>query len=114
MLNRSEGKFHGELQNSRVARAVIFPKKCPQRARGIRCTLAANVVANDHLVVTGENSVAGEEQLIAVRGSTIRHRQVSARVNAGELCLVEDIEGFQTELDIPALVRITDAEFLED
>ena len=37
-----------------------------------------------------------------------------ACVDARELCVVEDIEGFQTELNLSALVGIADVEVLED
>src|SRR5215510_5737147 len=97
--DRLEGDFHGELQNPRVTRAVVLAEERAQRAGRICDTLAANVVADDHFIVAGENGVAGEELLISGRVGSIRHNHVSACVNARELCVVEHIESFQTKLD---------------
>src|SRR5262245_46789140 len=113
-LNRLEGDLHGKLQNSRVTRAVVLAEERAQRASRVCDTLTANVVTDDHLVISGENGVAGKELLITSRVCSIRDRQVSDRVDAGELCVIEDIKGFQTELDIAVLVRVAEVDLFED
>src|SRR5262249_20281517 len=114
MLNHSERDLHGKLQDSRIARAIVLAEESAQRASRIRSALAANVVTDDHLIVAGEDGVAGEEQLIPVSRSPIWDRQVSSRVDSGELRVVEDVGGFQPKLDIPILVRIAEWDLLED
>src|SRR5215475_9947866 len=113
-LNRSEGDLHGQLQDTRVARGVVLAEERAQRLGRIRSALSANVVADDHLIVAGVNVVAGQELLITVSRPPIWNRQIRARVDAGELRVVEHIERFQTELDIPVLVRIAERDLLED
>src|SRR5262249_32731058 len=43
-----------------------------------------------------------------------RSRNASSRIDARKLRVVENIEGFQTELDIPVLVRIAEVDLLEE
>src|SRR5690349_1277602 len=96
--------LHSELEDARVARAVVFAEESAQRASRISGALATNVVADVRLVVAGEDGVAGEELLIPRRIRPVRHDQIGARVDARKLRVVESVEGFQPQLQRSALV----------
>src|SRR5262245_14194558 len=108
-----EIELHPQLNDTWVARTVVFAKKLAQRARHVAGALAANVVRDDHLVIVIEDIAAGCVDGIAIGVHAGLHGQVDAAVDAAELRVVEDVEGLDAELQIAAAV-FADGQVLED
>src|SRR5262249_39369241 len=100
----SEVNFYSDLDGAWITRAVVFAEELSQR-RGRAFDRALPQVVCDH----------GLAVVVEYPGVGIRtDREGRACVDAHELRVVENIEGFESELDPSALFRIADVEVLED
>src|SRR4030095_15100550 len=106
--------LHPKLDNARVARAVVFAEERAQRAIGTFDRPVPQVIGDHGLGIVGEDVIARSIARDSAAGVSDGYRNVGARIDAGELRVVEDVEHLKPQLYVAVLIRVADVEFLEN